>query len=255
MKITNNNDLWIRDKIGISNEVWINKKDNIVRKNYDKNDFINHFGNQERIILKYISDFKIFYSSPKYIEINYINAKSINSNNLSDNLLKNIARKIKEIHDIDIKNIKDISKPNYENVWNFLKKEKRIPVLENEEFYFKEAMKLVNKNLAICNNDITDGNVLVDKNNNITIIDYEYGGLNNYLFDLASFIVKRQITKEQEDIFLNEYFNLKNINFPEKDFFVIRKFTAYFWSKWAYFKYLQTKNNIYLDIYNWLNKR
>ncbi|BDV02690.1 MAG: hypothetical protein HPAVJP_5790 [Candidatus Hepatoplasma vulgare] len=251
----NNNEFWVRDKVGISNEVWINKKENIVRKNYDKNDFINHFGNQERFILKYIKDFKLFFVSSDYIEMNYIDAKSINSKNLTDDLLKNIAKKIKEIHNIDVKNIKDVFKPNYESVWNFLKKDKRIPILKNENFYFKEAMKLVNKNVVICNNDITDGNILVDKSGNVTIIDYEYGGINNYLFDLASFIVKRQINKEQEDIFLNEYFKLKNIEFPKDDFLIIRKFTSYFWSKWAYFKYIQKNDIIYLEIFNWLHKR
>lgn len=250
----NIDDNWVEDKIGISNKIWINNKDKLIFKKYLFNEFSSNYGNQEKKILKYLNHINILQENKDYILLKKIEGKTISSSDLPPFLLKLIANHLREIHEIDIKNIKDLKLPNFEKTWKFLNSNSEMPKLKNEEIYFKKAMKIANDNLVIANNDIVDGNIIFnEKNKKVNIIDYEYGGLNNYLFDVASFIVKRQINKEQEKIFLDEYF--KDKKFPEEEFFIARKFTSYFWSKWAFYKYLQTNDKIYLDIFNWLSER
>lgn len=53
-------------------------------------------------------------------------------------------------------------------------------ILLYEKYYF-------NRNLVFCHNDLQKNNMVIDKNNKIYLLDWEYAGLNDYFYDIASF--------------------------------------------------------------------
>lgn len=63
------------------------------------------------------------------------------------------------------------------------------------------------KDYVLCHQDLNPKNFIFSKN--IKLIDWEYAGLNDRYFDLATIIIEFNLNKKQENILLNSYF--KNI--------------------------------------------
>lgn len=240
---------WIKDKIGLSNNVYY--KDNIICKFFKNNDFTKVYGNQEIDLLKELNLFKNLKTGKNYFCVEKINHKIFNTEKASEKIIINCAIEINRLHNIKINKNTNLKIPNFYDTWNFLNKQNKVLKYPNEEVILKEALNILNQDLVYANNDIVDGNILILKNNKIKIIDYEYGGINSKYFDLASFVVKRKLTKEQEEIFLNTYINLSK-NFDYQKFVILRIFTAYFWAKWARYKYQESNQKIYDEIADWL---
>lgn len=78
-----------------------------------------------------------------------------------------------------------------------------------ENKIIKEVEKIFDKDpLVLCHNDLVHNNLLfLDKG--VKIIDWEYAGLNNLYFDLASFISENDLSDEQAEFFLSKYFGSK----------------------------------------------
>ncbi len=90
--------------------------------------------------------------------------------------------------------IKDIK-----NIASLLRKLHTIKIL-NRVFNHK-------KDYVLCHQDLNPKNFIFSKN--IKLIDWEYAGLNDRYFDLATIIIEFNLNKKQENLFLNSYF--KNI--------------------------------------------
>lgn len=240
---------WIKDKIGLSNDVYY--KDDIICKFFKNNDFSKIYGNQEIEILKELDLFKNFETGKNYFCVEKIDHKVFDTKKVSEKIIINCAIEINRLHNIKIKKDTNLKIPNFYDTWLFLNKQPKVFKYPNEESILKESLNILDQDLVYANNDIVDGNILILKNNKIKIIDYEYGGINSKYFDLASFIVKRKLTKEQEEIFLNTYINLTK-DFNYQNFVIARIFTAYFWAKWARYKYQETDQKIYQEIADWL---
>lgn len=61
---------------------------------------------------------------------------------------------------------------------------------------------------VLCHNDLNSQNILFTKT--IKLIDWEYAGVNDRYFDLASVCVEFDLTKEDEEYFLRRYFTMQN---------------------------------------------
>lgn len=240
---------WIKDKIGLSNNVYY--KDDIICKFFKNNKFTQIYGNQEIEILKELNLFKNLETGENYFCVEKIDHKIFKTEKISEEIIINCAIEINRLHNIKILKSTNLKIPNFYDTWKFLNKQNKVFKYPNEELILKKALDILNKDLVYANNDIVDGNILILKNNKIKIIDYEYGGINSKYFDLASFVVKRKLTREQEEIFLNTYINLSK-SFDYQNFVIARIFTAYFWAKWARYKYQETKQKVYSEIADWL---
>jgi thiamine kinase-like enzyme len=117
----------------------------------------------------------------------------------------------------------------------------------NEEKIIAYIQHLFTQSPAVfCHNDLVSGNILF-KDDNIYIIDYEYAGLNHYLFDLASFISENNINDAALiDSFLATYFQEKNI--PRRDFDIVCRFLDYLWYYWAQGMFNVTGQSIFKTI-------
>lgn len=259
MKMTNlkkDSLTWEKNVQALSNNVYIGQE--IVCKHYIKNDFTKKYGNQESKIIDLLPRIQIkeHNKTNDYICITKIqNASLFNDTFYNERVIKVIAQQLFFIHSIDKKIIKKfkIKSPKFKKTWKYLKHLDYLPNYPDEDKVFKSAMKIMKNNPVICNNDLVDGNILLERNNSVTFIDYEYGGYNNRVFDLASFVIKRQINEEQEKMFLDAYEVFYKINMSE--YLIAKKFFSYFWSKWALVKYHETSDDIYKDIETWLSKR
>ncbi len=242
---------WKKQDNALSNDVFY--KDNVYCKKYSKNGFNENYGNKERKLMELINPNIVVESNLDFLCTREIPGSVKETSNLTDQDIKNISNELKRIHSIEISDDRDlIGTPDFYKTWIYLKTIKEIPFFSNDEEIFKKGMKIVNQDLVISNNDIVEGNILV-QDDSVAIIDYEYGGINSKYFDIASFIIKRHLSDEQEKIFLNSYF--EDIEMDSEKLKVSKDFCKVFWSKWAWFKYFETKKQVYKEIAEWLIKR
>jgi len=112
----------------------------------------------------------------------------------------------------------------------------QIGLLFSTFFAIQAALVPLSTNRVPCHNDLTPGNILKmpDK---VQLIDWEMSGLSDCVWDIASFIVFANLTKEQEDLFLQEYHPDPEDRVQEK--LIIYKALVHFNSCiWAYYKYM-----------------
>lgn len=112
-----------------------------------------------------------------------------------------------------------------------------------EDYYFyreqifklEEVMCNLGKEITSCHNDSLAENFILDKNEKL-LIDWEYSGLNDYTWDLASCILENEFSKYEEELFLNYYFEG---NVEEKIMIKVlinKIYQDFLWSIWALVK-------------------
>ncbi|WP_227765584.1 choline kinase family protein [Zhaonella formicivorans] len=106
---------------------------------------------------------------------------------------------------------------------------------EKMEEYLERIKKAYAKHppkLAPCHNDPLCENWL-DDNKNFYLIDWEYAGMNDPMFDLGALSLEASLTPEQERFLLTEYYG-RDITEQEYGSLVINKFLCdALWSYWA----------------------
>ena len=131
--------------------------------------------------------------------------KGIHKTKLSTWELKNLILKIKKFHKFKINEKPyDLKKDllNYnKNLDDFRSKK-----LIKESFRNLLLLKKFKQDLVLTHHDLNPKNILF-KNNSIKIIDWEYAGLNDRFFDLASICVEFSLNKKDEKLILQSYFN------------------------------------------------
>ncbi len=58
-----------------------------------------------------------------------------------------------------------------------------------------------------CHNDTVPENFVKDINERMYLIDWEYSGLNDPMWDLAAHSIECDFSEDDEELFLNLYFN------------------------------------------------
>ncbi len=104
--------------------------------------------------------------------------------------------------------------------------------------YFHEAQKILQKldqDRCPCHNDLVAANI-VKSGDRIYLIDWEYSGMNDPMWDLASHFLECQFTPEEEKIFLTFYF-AGNIPDRSRQKILLFKFTQdVLWTFWTAIK-------------------
>jgi len=111
--------------------------------------------------------------------------------------------------------------------------------------YIIDDLKKVYKPDRLCHNDLVEGNFLFTKNN-IFLIDYEYAGLNDYYFDIASFISENNLDYQETVTFLKAYFTDEECDFKKLDVFL--RFCDLLWYTWASLLYEKRGEEVYNEI-------
>lgn len=106
------------------------------------------------------------------------------------------------------------------------------------EEYFKCRDRLVELGLQSvpCHNDLVAENFIKNEQR-MYLIDWEYAGMNDPMWDIASHLLECKFSKEESDLFLYHYFDGKEYSINQ-----IKKITIFMflqdvlWAVWAYVK-------------------
>lgn len=229
----------------LSNKVWLDDDGKVIKK-YSKDMFKSAFGCQETEVLEKIG-YKFTFEN-NILEMEFIENVPFDDNNITNEMLEMVANALKDLHALDTTGIKT---SNFEEVYeDFLSEDDEIlkdyPIDGVEYQIAMEAFDILESGpQVILHNDVVEGNLLIvgDK---IKLIDFEYSGLGNPIFDIASFITERELNEEQIAYFVSQF---DNVNLD--DLKTVSKFLQIFWTRWALYKYSISDKEIYKIIADW----
>lgn len=78
----------------------------------------------------------------------------------------------------------------------------------------REYFISLNRKKVPCHNDLVPENILL-QGDNLYIIDWEYSGMNDFVFDIASFFIETDLSEEFQNLFLEEYFEKGSIDIEQ----------------------------------------
>lgn len=87
-----------------------------------------------------------------------------------------------------------------------------------------------------CHIDAACSNILKDKNNRLYLIDWEYSGMFDPLWDIATLSLSLKLTEEEEKFFLAYYFGYQPVAEEIQRLHLLKIFLDYNWSLWYFYK-------------------
>lgn len=96
--------------------------------------------------------------------------------------------------------------------------------------------KLTPVQLSPCHIDPALSNFLFDKDEQLYLIDWEYGGMFDPLWDIASFSLEATLLLEEEALFYQSYFKRAVTEEEQEKLLMHKIFQDYLWSVWTLFK-------------------
>lgn len=228
-----------------------NNSNDMINRRYEKENqlFASNFGlNTKTIYFDEISGIKI----TKFLK----NAKTLKADTIK-NHTQDIAKELYRLHTSDIK---------FQNIFNpFIKIKEYLKLVKKENLNifgndlkkalntFNELEKLIyiineskyGKSLFLrpTHGDLVAENVLFD-NGKIYIIDWEYSGLNDPIWDIASLFLENNFTKDDETNFLISY---KIDDLDNKKIEIYKNIQDILWTVWTLVKLNDDNKVEYLD--------
>ena len=95
---------------------------------------------------------------------------------------------------------------------------------------------------APCHMDSVIINILQDKTDNLYLIDWEYSGMFDPLWDIATLILSLELNEEEEHYFLTNYFRREPTVDELQRLHLLKIFLDYYWSLWYIYKETQGDN-------------
>ena len=177
----------------------------------------------------------------EYVE----DARNLNYNNKNE-VSKALAM-LKKLHDSNIKSNYDVNvKDKTQELIDKISLTGRNVFNDFEDLYsiIKKLYDYTQKDnvgKCLCHCDFCDINILVDKDNNLNIIDWEYSGNDDPANDLGSFICCSSYSYEQACEILEMYYGRKLTDNEFRHCIAYVAISAYYWFIWAI--YQETKGN------------
>ncbi len=179
----------------------------------------------------------VYFDIEKGIKINeFIEGNSLN--NLDTFNSQKVATLLKKMH-----SSKKLSRDNYNPFKRFIAYEQeaedfniqrsdeykklRKAIFDNQEF-------LEGNKLALCHNDAQKSNIVRDLNDNYFLIDFEFMGNNDPIYDIATF--GNNVVEEGHQV-LCDYFNEKPTTNEKKRYYLWRIFVSLQWHNVAIVKH------------------
>ena len=90
--------------------------------------------------------------------------------------------------------------------------------------------------LKPCHNDTLASNFIKSGEGKIFLIDWEYGGMNDPMWDIAAYCLENELSEEEEELFLKVYFQ-GDVEEKYKIRVLINKiYQDFLWSIWTNIK-------------------
>lgn len=162
--------------------------------------------------------------------------------------IKLVTEVLKKLHNsgLKFKNTFDVFKEyeKYKKIANELNINYYDGFLEVEESFFKLREKLANIKLDIkpCHIDTVPENFVKDKNNKIYLVDWEYSGMCDPMWDIAAHILECNFSLEEEELFLSYYFNGSIDKVSKEKILIFKICQDILWSLWTLIKEASGEN-------------
>lgn len=109
------------------------------------------------------------------------------------------------------------------NVFREIEKYERLVKEANGKYYdaeypdvrarvmaLEEELSRIGKDCYTCHNDTVPENFVKGDNNKTYLIDWEYSGMNDPMWDIAGHILECNFNKDEEELFKSKYFSIEN---------------------------------------------
>lgn len=87
-----------------------------------------------------------------------------------------------------------------------------------------------------CHIDPAFSNFILDEDDIIYLIDWEYSGMFDPMWDIAAYSLEAGYSESEEDLFVNYYFQREATELEKERIHLHKIFQDYFWSLWTLFK-------------------
>jgi thiamine kinase-like enzyme len=108
--------------------------------------------------------------------------------------------------------------------------------LKEEVLKIKLMFDAMQVPLVPCHNDTLPDNFIKSGDNRLYLIDWEYAGLNDPVWDLAAYSLESSLTRREEDLFLSYYFSGEITEKIRMRMLMHKIFQDYIWSLWTIYK-------------------
>ena len=201
--------------------------------------------NQKLIIDLGLTSKNIYFDTDKGIKVNeYIEGQSLDKAESYDS--KEVAKLLKTMHESD-----KMSRDNYQPFKRFIAYENEAkefgdnfeanyPVLRKEIFDNREFLE--SQKLVLCHNDAQKSNIVKSTENKYFLIDFEFMGNNDPIYDIATF-GNGKVSEGYE--LLVDYFDGKPTTEEKKRYYLWRIFVSLQWHNVAIVKHFRGEGKVH----------
>ena len=110
--------------------------------------------------------------------------------------------------------------------------------LREKVFGLKERLRQIGYEQKPCHNDLVAANLVKNGEGRLYLIDWEYSGVNDPMFDVAALFLENDFSSEDEELFFSYYFMGEEVDLtPYREKILIFKIAQDFlWSLWTVLK-------------------
>lgn len=106
-------------------------------------------------------------------------------------------------------------------------------------YHLMDRLSILGPEHKPCHNDLVPENLIKDKNGKLYLIDWEYSGYNDPMWDLAAHLLECEFTKDEEELFLRYYFGGTADPASEEKIMIFKICQDILWSAWTILKETQ----------------
>lgn len=108
--------------------------------------------------------------------------------------------------------------------------------IKGKVLLLKNIMAELDVELAPCHNDTIAENFIKSGEDKMYLIDWEYAGMNDPMWDLAAHSLENKFSEDEEELLLNIYFNGKVEEKYKKRILINKIYQDFLWSTWTIIK-------------------
>ena len=108
--------------------------------------------------------------------------------------------------------------------------------IKEKVFLLKEQLKSLDVKLTPCHNDTLPDNFVKDSKGKMYLIDWEYSGKNDPIWDITAYMLESDFNENEEELFLNIYFDNKLNESIFKRVLINKICQDFLWSLWTILK-------------------
>lgn len=108
--------------------------------------------------------------------------------------------------------------------------------VKDKVLHLKTIVNELDVKLVPCHNDLVSENFVKSGNERMYLIDWEYGGMNDAMWDLAAYCLENGLSAEEEELFLKIYFEREVEEKYKKRILINKIYQDFLWSLWTNIK-------------------